>query len=190
MCVVMNRRDLLRIGVSSAALPAAGLAQQPQHQHVADLPASAAVNGAGWKPRVFDAHQHATVDAMADLVIPATDTPGAKAALVSRYLDLILAGSTNETRASFLEGLGWLDGYTIRLHRAPFVSLPPERQVEVLTALDLNSGGGVETGHTFFRSAKSWIAQIYYRTEIGVKELNKEGRVPSTILACDHPTHP
>jgi hypothetical protein len=35
---------------------------------------------AAWKPGLFDDHENETVIALIDLIIPATDTPGPKAA--------------------------------------------------------------------------------------------------------------
>ncbi len=43
--------------------------------------------------------------ALTELIIPATDTPGVKAARVNRYLDLFLRDGAPTQRQSFLEGL-------------------------------------------------------------------------------------
>ena len=83
----MNRRDLLKIGASVAAAPAAGIAQNHEHP----VAGTAARPADSWKPELFDEHEAKTVLALVDLIIPATDTPGAKAALVDRHLDHILA---------------------------------------------------------------------------------------------------
>ena len=57
--------------------------------------------------RILDPHQHETVAAVAELIIPETDTPGARAAGVGEFIDLIVAEwYTEEQRARFLAGLG------------------------------------------------------------------------------------
>ena len=166
----MNRRELIRITATVAgALPA--LSQT-----------------AVWKPQVFDAHQNDTVVALTELIIPATDTPGAKAAQVNRYMDLLLAEGTLTDRERFLEGLSFLDGYAIRQHKMPFLKCSTAEQTAILEAFDRGGDPAVEPGHRFFRIAKQMTSRIYYATEIGYRELNKGGRVPSTY-GCAHPEH-
>lgn len=166
----MNRRDLIRITASVAGV----------------LPALSQT--AAWKPKLFDSHQNETVVVLTELIIPATDTPGAKAAQVNRYFDLLLADGPVPDRERFLEGLAFLDGYAIRQHKAPFVKCTPAQQTAILEAFDRGGDPSLETGHRFFRTAKQLTSRIYYATEIGFRELNKGGRVPSTY-GCSHAEH-
>jgi len=172
----MKRRDLFKI---SATLPA--LASGSPGALAAQVAAPS------WKPAVFDTHQNNTVVALTELIIPATDTPGAKAAGVNRYLDLILRDSP-ALRIEILEGLGWLDGFARTKHGKPFVACTSAEQTSMLEALDAGSDSQLEPGTRFFRSIKSQTARIYYATEIGVRELNKGGRVPASF-GCTHPEH-
>src|SRR5215472_10887291 len=95
-----GRRGVLKTLVMGAGglttLPILGQAQ-PARTAVSGMPAmdmssddvdAIAQTGANWKPQFFDAHQNETLIALTDLIIPTTNTPGAKAALVNRYLDL------------------------------------------------------------------------------------------------------
>ncbi len=158
----MNRRALLQVG---SALPVAGRAALAQ---ISTTPE--------WKPELFDRHTNDTVVVLSELIIPATDTPGAKAALVNRWLDRLLAAGPVAQRDAFLEGLRWLDGYAIKQHSAPFAKLTEPQQVAILKTLD---SPGTGPGPRFFRLAKMWTSRIYYQTNIGMRELNKGGRVPS-----------
>lgn len=172
----MNRRELFRVGAGS--LTAGSL--MAQHQTHPVTPATTAqATTPDWAPSVFDAHQNETVIALTELIIPETDTPGAKAANVNRYMDLFLRDGASERRTQFLQGLAWLDGYSIRQAGAPFVRMPEAEQVKVLETLDAGEDASVKPGHAFFRMVKAMTAQIYYATEIGFRELNKGGRVPS-----------
>lgn len=173
----MNRRELFQMGALALAVPAEGFSAA----------AELSVKDPSWRPQLFDAHQNETVVAVTELIIPATDTPGAKAALVNRYIDLLLAEGAAASRTQFLDALGWLDGAAQRRGEGkPFVKLSEADQVGLLKAMDSGSEG--EAGKGAFQLLKSWTARVYYATEIGFKELNKGGRAPSTYyFACPEP---
>jgi hypothetical protein len=169
----MDRRDVLKLGATFVAIPAV-------------IPSAWAQQAAkpDWRPSVLSAHQNDTVIALTDLVIPSTDTPGAKAAHVNRYIDLFLRDGSLDQCEAIVGGLAWLDAYAIREHGHAFVKCSPADQVAMLTALDEGTGAG----HSFFRQIKSLTSKIYYATEIGTQELNKGGRVPASF-GCVHGSH-
>ena|SRR6185295_19409634 len=168
----MHRRDLLKLGISLTALPAT-------------IPAAWAQQAAkpDWRPAVLDDHQNETVIVLTELIIPATDTPGAKAARVNRYIDLFLRDGEVGQRERFIAGLNWLDGSALKQHGHPFVGLAPAQQTAMLTVMSQDG-----PGRDFFRSMKALTSRIYYNTQIGFQELNKGGRVPKTF-GCTHGTH-
>jgi hypothetical protein len=164
----MDRREVLMTGAAAAAFVSLGNAQS-----------------ATWKPKVLSAAQNEVVVTLSELIIPATDTPGAKAALVNRYLDLLLAETEPEGRERFLSGLRWLDEFASKEYGAVFVKLPQAIQIEVLEKLDTEEAPA--EGARFFREVKGHTVRIYYQTEIGWKELNKRG-VPRGF-GCSHEAH-
>jgi hypothetical protein len=119
----MKRRELIRAGfltgAAAALRPPLGT---PQSAAVPSelTPAQSGVDASkdlaapGWKPLFLDEHQNETLIVLSDLMIPATDTPGAKEALVNRYIDLVLAAEAPETQRGFLNSLGYLDGESMR----------------------------------------------------------------------------
>jgi gluconate 2-dehydrogenase gamma chain len=132
-----------------------------------------------WHAQVFDDHQLETVAMLVDLIIPKTDTPGARDALVQQHLDHILSESPEPVRAKFLEGLWWLDGYCLQSAAKPFKNLSAADQMATLLHLYDSSDPQLQPGTEFVHVAKAWTAKIYYSTHIGEQELNKGGRVPS-----------
>ena len=160
----MNRRQLLKQSFAGAGAVAAARAQK--------LTAKASTSA--WSPQFFDAHQNETVIALTDLIIPATDTPGAKEAQVNRFIDLMLSESSAEAQRRFLQGLAWLDGYALRTYGAPFVKGSASQQTSVLKNLDAAE-------NAFFREIKRRTVAGYYSSKIGYAELNKGGRVPATF---------
>jgi hypothetical protein len=114
----LDRRQALRklaaggLGAATAPLwslrlTELALAHSDAHTHAAAPGAAAAT--APWKPKVFDAHQNETVVTVTELIIPQTETPGARAAKVNEFIDLVLSDAQPAERKEFLRGLGWLD---------------------------------------------------------------------------------
>lgn len=185
----MNRRQLFKSAVLGAGAAASAAAQERVHVHVdAIAPAqAAAMADADWKPEVLDDHQNETVIVLSELIIPETDTPGAKAAQVNRWVDLYLKDLSEDSGHAFLMGLGWLDGHTLKEHGKPFVGLTEAQQIAVLEKLDGAEAEELATGAEFFKEMKDLTVQGYYTSKIGIAELNKNG-VPETF-ACTHDSH-
>src|SRR5579863_8669367 len=148
----MKRREMLRAslmgGAAAAFTPALARAKQGAAKDAAEkeekseltpaqrgVDASNELKGANWKPLFLDEHQNETLIILSDLIIPATDTPGAKEALVNRYIDLVMAAETPETQRAFLNSLGYLDGESIRHLKAAFRYLKRDEQDDLLHSL-------------------------------------------------------
>lgn len=147
-----------------------------------------------WKPIFFDQHQNDTVIALTELIIPQTDTPGAKAALVNRFLDLWLNDEEADRQKAFIEGLAWIDGRSFELHQKPFVELTSAQQTDLLTPLaDAdNQKPEDEAGIKFFSELKDSTIFGYYSSEVGMEqELHYGGDDYHTEFpgACTHPEH-
>jgi hypothetical protein len=128
----MKRRDALKLIAGAAAVPVIyshdllALGRQI-HQ---ELGPSAAL-------KTLNPQQNATVTAIAEMIIPATDTPGAKAARVNEFIDLILTDwCTGEECSRFLGGLADADARSGKMFSKDFVDCTPQQQTELLTAMD------------------------------------------------------
>ena len=193
----INRRDAIRQlaigGAATAALPAWVenlLAISELHaEHQRKRPAGAAP----WKPKVLDVKQNDTVTVLAELIIPETDTPGARAARVNEYIDGVLADATTSDRESFLQGLTWLDLMSQQRYSAPFATATPEHQVALLTELSTASPADMELrrGAEFFAAIRAMTIAGYYTSEAGL--LQEIGDPPtlffSEFTGCTHPEH-
>jgi len=104
-------------------------------QHAAHYHAPAAAAAGPWTPKVLSPAQNEAVIALAEIIIPKTETPGATDARVNEFIDGVLAEASEDNRKKFLDGLAWLDTHTTEAHGAPFTKLTHEQQVAVLTAL-------------------------------------------------------
>src|SRR5437879_5135633 len=124
----MQRREALRLLMAGGVLPALprNLFAFLQGAH----PAS------GYAMRTLNPHQNDTVVAMIDQIIPATDTPGAKAARVNEFIDVILTDwADDEERKNFLDGLAGVDKQSDELFGKNFVDSSPAQQVTLLRAM-------------------------------------------------------
>jgi glucoside 3-dehydrogenase (cytochrome c) hitch-hiker subunit len=147
-----------------------------------------------WKPLFFDAHENETVEVLTEMIIPTTKTPGAKSAMVNRYIDLFLNDEDVDRKKSFLQGLSWLDGRTIALYQKPFVGLTAEQQDALLASLadPDNTKPEDQPGVRFFEEIKDLTIFGYYTSKIGMEqELEYGGDDYHTEFpgACHHPEH-
>jgi glucoside 3-dehydrogenase (cytochrome c) hitch-hiker subunit len=197
-----GRRDALKTLVMGAGglttLPILGQAENAQTASAAmGAPAhgdAAAQSEANWKPQFFDEHQNETLIVLTDLIIPATDTPGAKAALVNCYLDLRYNEESAENQQEIIQALAWMDGRSLSVHNKPFVSLTGEEQTALLEPLadPKNSHPDDQPGVKAFKLIKDLTIFGYYTSRIGLdQELQYRGDIYNTSFpgACTHPEH-
>jgi hypothetical protein len=125
------------------------------------------------------------------MIIPATDTPGAKAALVDRFIDGVLQAAQRPERDRFLAGLAWLDTRSTTLFKKPFAAATPAQQTELLTRLSAEPSTEARTGVAFFNAIKSMTITGYYTSEIGLRqELGDDGQLMlPAFVGCTHPEH-
>jgi gluconate 2-dehydrogenase gamma chain len=83
------------------------------------------------------AEQLELVAVLGEHILPNTDTPGARAAGVHQFIDVMLAEYyPAEERDRFLAGLARVDGYARRAHGSPFLQLAEDRQLALVRALN------------------------------------------------------
>jgi len=88
-------------------------------------------------PRTLTPDQRNTVEAIAEIIIPETETPGAKAAGVDQFVDRMLTDYYKPAdRDRFLAGLKRVDARAQRLHGKPFGALSKEQQTAIVLELD------------------------------------------------------
>jgi Gluconate 2-dehydrogenase subunit 3 len=194
----VNRRQALRtLGHAAAGAAASSLwveslsASSLQQVHTPET--HAAIAARDWTPTVLTTRQNQTVVILTELIIPETDTPGAKATNVNRFIDRVLAGAKPENREAFLRGLAWIDQRSQVLFGGDFAASEAENQTRLLIRLSTEGNPDREDqiGLDFFRAIKSMTINGYYSTEIGLRrELGDSGRLFQTVSqGCDHPEH-
>lgn len=147
----MNRRELLRAAIgSSATIAAVGL-------HRACLAATDLDGSATML--VLDDHQREMLSAIAELIIPATDTPGAIEAGVPRFVELILSDwHTADERKPVLDGMAELETDCQTDYGKAFINCSKSEQSQALAATE---------GSTMFATLKSLVVNGYFTSELG-----------------------
>jgi gluconate 2-dehydrogenase gamma chain len=117
----------------------------------------------------FTPDQRALVSAISERIIPTTDTPGAIAAGVPAFIEMMLADwYAPADRDDVMNGLGVVDGYARVQHEKPFAALMPEEQDHILT---LAMQGRIPAlGDDLFQHCRQLVVLGYYTSEIGCKQ--------------------
>lgn len=174
-----SRRDLLRqIGATVSLAAIAGEAIPAQEaQHVHQAVAQAAQKGK-YQPKALTAHEFATLQRLADLIIPADEhSKGALEAGAADFIDFLCAAS-DEMLNIYTGGLAWLDDETRRRYNGKeFLGVQPEQQTAMLDliAWRKNESPALNPGIQFFSWARRMVADAYYTSPIGMKDLGYTG---------------
>jgi hypothetical protein len=132
---------------------------------------SAADNPVGFTAShaVLNDGQRALVTAVCDRIVPATDTPGAVAAGVPAFIEMMLTDwYSGGDRMDFLAGLTELDGFAMRGYGKVFAALPAQQQDSVLTTAMHGMMQGLASG--FFDHCRQMVVLGYYSSEIGCRQ--------------------
>lgn len=170
---VSRRRALgLTAGVAAASLiPSRMLLAQDHH---GDVVANATAAGQGdWQPEFFAPEDMPTVIALADLIIPRTDTPGALDAGVPRYIDKAMAAEKDFYKKRLRKGLVEFQEYCQTTHGGRFHDLTAEQQLAVLeSASDKQEKvtGDARKANKFFVDFKTRVLDGYYTSYEGLVE--------------------
>jgi gluconate 2-dehydrogenase gamma chain len=165
---VETRREALKIigavGVT-CSFPFSANELYGQHVHPPEPAPEQENKPAGpFEPAFFTKAQFQIVSRLSDLIIPATDTPGAVAAGVPEYIDSVVT-SEPKLQSVFRNGLERLGN---------FLELSEAQQIERLTAISEAALGSPD--RLFFQAVKNLTADGYYTSRIGlIQELGYDG---------------
>jgi hypothetical protein len=176
---MQTRREALKIiGAVGVTCAFPFSANELYGQHVHAMGEAQPTSAAPSAPRFFTPVQLVVISRLTDLIIPPTETPGAAAAGVPEYIDLVV-NEDPKLQLIFREGLPHLDAVSeSRFNNSDFVKLTEAQQVEILTSLSEAAG---DDG-AFFHAIKSLTSDGYYTSRIGLlQELGYNG---DTYLAA------
>lgn len=200
---LITRRDLIRAAVFAGAASALGPTFSFAQAIRSDLTAAARgedgarfLSDPNWKAAFLSDQQNKTLIALSDVIIPATDTPGAKEALVNRYLDLLLSIQPVEFQQKFIDALAFIDAESKKQFGNDFRALTLDDQISLLTpwayprqaSYWMEKEEAPDSGQAHFERLKALIAVAYYESEVGQRELGWDGAfMNGPYQGCNHP---
>jgi hypothetical protein len=85
----------------------------------------------------FTAANISLLDEVAETIIPATNTPGAKAAKVGEFMKVMVTDCyTQAQQDAFMKGISSLDEASKKLNSKPFIESTPEQRHALLVSLE------------------------------------------------------
>ncbi len=184
----MNRREFMQCAallVSGAAASQVGFTVTQKQQHF-----MTAANYNVTSVNYFTDAQRRVVSSVAEIIIPATDTPGAIDAGVPKFIELMVADwFDDDERAIFNRGLVALTARSKQLHGKLFYELLPEQQEVILEEMEAAAGDSswYEFGNTQreFVSDAPFICQIkeltiwgFFTSELGGTQVLRYEAMP------------
>ncbi len=127
--------------------------------------------------RTLTAEQARTVTALAEVIFPRTDTPGATDADVTAFVDTLLTGwLEEEDRDRFLAGIDEVDAEAKAEWGSPFADGSEEQQVGLATALDdeveaARQDDSADEQDLFFYDMKRFTLSGYFTSQVGLRAI-------------------
>lgn len=187
---MMNRRDALKhtsllLGYSLSGSTLASI-----------LHSCTAEAGLDWKPEFFTEEQAKTISAMTECILPETDTPGAKALQVDRFVDKMLNRVLSQKEQShFMKGMESFEQDCQQSYGKDFTALTEAEQAAILTQYDAEAAPltasiwgfsvvPIEEPAPFFRVLKNFTLLGYFSAEEIARHVLSYDPVPGGYLPC------
>jgi gluconate 2-dehydrogenase gamma chain len=171
----VTRRDLVKIALAATAASGSIDLASAQHVHQAAADNKAA-NGGVYKPKLFNAHEYATLQKLAELIVPADDvSPSALEAGACEFIDLLSSNNT-ELAAIYTGGIFWLDREMERRYNAHFIEAQPEQRSAMLRLIAYRKNAEeLGPGVRFFDWARMMVVDAFYTSKAGIKDVGYLG---------------
>jgi gluconate 2-dehydrogenase gamma chain len=178
----LERREMLRaLSLAAGAARFQGFVQwgfvDPEASGRLLSSAEAQSKTAGpYKPQFFTSDEYAIVSRLSEMIIPSDDTPGAREAGVSEFIDFMVY-SDPSLQYRFRYGIGWIDAHARYLFGRRFLEITSDQQIEMLNALAYKDRhrAGEEDGRNFFQQIREYTVIGFYTSRIGLEEIQYPG---------------
>jgi hypothetical protein len=118
----------------------------------------------------LDRHAFDTLAILGEQIVP-----GSRAAQVPEFLDRLLAVESTETQKRFTQALGAFEREARAAHGLPWKALTAEQATALLTKISMLPAS--DAIRNAFDGVKGAVAETYFASEVGLKELGWNGGV-------------
>jgi Gluconate 2-dehydrogenase subunit 3 len=138
----------------------------------------------------FSAENIAFLDEVAETIIPTTNTPGAKAALVGSFMNTMVVDCYEEKdQKIFVEGITKIDEASKKKNGKSFMESSADERKALLTEIDqelksYNKGKKPEEPNHYFGLMKQLTLLGYFTSEIGCTQALQYVAVPGRYEGC------
>lgn len=139
---------------------------------------------------IFSLEDIVYLDEIAETILPATHTPGAKAAKVGEFMALMVTDCYDEKQQQvFREGMKKLNTVSQQQFNSSFIKINPQQRHNLLAQLDreqklfMKNKHENETAH-YFRMMKELTLLGYFTSEIGCTKAKRYVPVPGRFEGC------
>jgi len=140
---------------------------------------------------MFTAEEVAYLDEIAETILPATSTPGAKDAKTGRFIGVMVQDCyTKEDQAIFKAGMTTLNDACTKAHGHGFMQASPEERLSLLTQLDKDAKAyqdkkkGDQPNH-YFRMIKELTLLGFFTSEVGMTKVLRYQETPGRFDPCE-----
>jgi gluconate 2-dehydrogenase gamma chain len=175
----MDRREALR----RAAILMGGAISAPTIMGI--LKGCKAEPSINWKPTYFTEEQAGVITTLSDIILPATDTPGAKETGVPSFIERMIHEAYSPTdRDAFMNGLAEFmkDAETNLSDR--FIDADADQQEKYVLEVHKSAIESKEAGQPFILKMKELTMLGFFTSEVGATKVLQYEQVPGHYFGC------
>lgn len=146
-------------------------------------------------PGKFSARDVACLDEIAETILPATKTPGAKAAKTGAFMALMVTDCYSPAEQKvFLNGMRKVDEAMSKAHGVSFMAATPQQRLAVLTTLDQEQKRAMDARDAagpadpqpahYFRMMKQLALLGFFTSKIGCTQALRYVEAPGRFDPC------
>jgi len=175
---LIDRREALR----KTAIILGGAISAPTMMGI--LNGCSVTNDPDWVPQYFDNDQAVLITEISDIIIPATDTPGAKDVGVPKFIESMVKDAfKQEDQSKFMEGLNAFNAQAVEEYNKSFIKLKAGEKKEFVKIRHEEALKN-HMEDQFIMTVKEMTISGFCTSEAGATQVLNYDKVPGEYEGC------